>query len=407
MTANDLLSKAEVYAARLEQRCAKYKHIVVYGTSEEAKTILALLTNRDVRSHMMYAVDTADVEEETIESLPVRKQLAEEDGRDCIVLLDYLHVLYAKHILLRNEPSAVVNVFESDGFYDSQTLISDGWMTDPKTDEELILDHNNNINRKMISRFVADADVRGEAIRTIEIETVNRCNGKCSFCPVNAKDDPRKLQFMDQALFQRIVDMLAEAEYAGKLALFSNNEPFLDKRIIEFHKYAREKLPLCRMHLFTNGTLLNLNLFLQIIPYLDELIIDNYSDEAKIPNHLQEIIDYCQEHPALMEKVTVVLRRQNELLSSRGGEASNRCALPDVSGETCALPFQQLIIRPDGKVSLCCNDPLGKFTMGDLNHQTISEIWSGEKFMSVRENLKIGRQMLDKCMKCDAFHYYF
>lgn len=259
----------------------------------------------------------------------------------------------------------------------------------------------------MISRFVAAGIPQGEAIRTIEIETVNRCNGTCSFCPVNKNTDPQKAAIYDHCAFRKNHQRACPDELFRLVGSFSNNEPFLDKRLVEFHRYARQRLPSCRMHLFTNGTLLTKDKFLEIIPYLDELIINNYSDDTTIPENLNQIMDCCREDPALIAKVTVVLRRQNELLSSRGGDALNRQQLPDVGRDTCALPFQQLIIRPDGKVRPCCNDPLGKYTMGDLNHQTIAEIWGGAAFTHVRNQLKKGRNMLDKCRKCDAFHFYF
>ena len=69
----------------------------------------------------------------------------------------------------------------------------------------------------------------------------------------------------------------------------------------------------------------------------------------------------------LKKKVTIVMRKPHEILTSRGGDAPNRthtATYPDIK---CALPFKQLIVRPDGKVSLCCNDPYGKCTLGDLN----------------------------------------
>lgn len=37
----------------------------------------------------------------------------------------------------------------------------------------------------------------------IEIETVNRCNGTCSFCPVNKNQDPREYKKMPEELFKK------------------------------------------------------------------------------------------------------------------------------------------------------------------------------------------------------------
>ena len=55
---------------------------------------------------------------------------------------------------------------------------------------------------------------------------------------------------MEEFVFKKIIDELAELEYDGRLCLFSNNEPFLDERIMEFHKYARTKLTKARIHLY-------------------------------------------------------------------------------------------------------------------------------------------------------------
>ena len=48
---------------------------------------------------------------------------------------------------------------------------------------------------------------------------------------------------MSEELFRKIIDDLAGMHYTNRIALYSNNEPFLDERIIDFHKYANEKLP--------------------------------------------------------------------------------------------------------------------------------------------------------------------
>ena len=182
----------------------------------------------------------------------------------------------------------------------------------------------------------------------VEIETVNRCNGKCSFCPVSVAHDIRQRHVMSEELFKKIIDQLAEIEYSGRLALFSNNEPFLDPRIVEFNRYARERLPKARMHLFTNGTVMTLDKFKEIIGYLDELIIDNYNQGLELNENSKAVKEYCEQHPTLKKKVTIVMRKEQEILTSRGGDAPNRNEIRSYPQIKCALPFKQLIIRPDG-----------------------------------------------------------
>jgi radical SAM protein with 4Fe4S-binding SPASM domain len=115
------------------------------------------------------------------------------------------------------------------------------------------------------------------------------------------------------------------------------------------------------------------------------------------------IMEYAQENPDIQKKVTVVLRKPDEILTSRGGDAPNRTQVSIEKNISCVHPFQQLIVRPDGKVSLCCNDPLGKSTMGDVNVNSLVDIWYGEKYESVRQAIFNGRENFEHCKNCDVF----
>lgn len=236
---------------------------------------------------------------------------------------------------------------------------------------------------------------------SIEIETINRCNGICPFCPVNRNSDTRKYDKMKTELFMKILDDLEEIDYKGNISLFSNNEPFLDNRIIDFAKIAKERLPDARLTIFTNGSLLTLDKFTEIMKYLDKMVIDNYSDDMKKPKNIIEILDYCRFHREIKEKVTVAMRKQNEVLTTRGGESPNKKITKTVRC-SCILPFQQFIIRPDGKVSLCCNDALGKVTLGDVNKNKIADIWNSETYMNVRKAIFRSRKNVSLCSRCDT-----
>ncbi len=144
--------------------------------------------------------------------------------------------------------------------------------------------------------------------------------------------------------------------------------------------------------MFTNGTLFTLDKFIALADVLDELIIDNYHQELKLIKPCLEIQEYCKTHPELTKKVTIVLRKPKEILTSRGGTAPNRKQLIDYGKDRCVLPFKQMIIRPDGKVSLCCNDAVGRYTLGDLNQEKMLDVWYGPRFQEVRKSLYEGRE---------------
>lgn len=294
---------------------------------------------------------------------------------------------------------------ESRAYYDTESLIVNPYednfqrnLTEEKWNEK----NKDHLAKETINFRVGQLKGKEVLFDHVEIETVNRCNGSCEFCPVNKNNDKRVYQEMSAALFENIINQLADMNYSGKLALFSNNEPFLDPDIIRKHKYAREKLPLARMHLFTNGTLLTIEKFVQIVEYLDELIIDNYHQELHLIRPCQEIVTYCEKHTELKKKVTIVLRKPKEILTSRGGDAPNRKKLVSYENLRCILPYKQFIIRPDGKVSLCCNDPYGRNTLGDLSKETMMEVWFNDRFKMIRKCLYEGRKNWEHCKYCDV-----
>lgn len=242
----------------------------------------------------------------------------------------------------------------------------------------------------------------------IEIETLNRCNGKCTFCPVNVNQPQRPYAKMTWELFEKIIGELESYSYSGSINLFSNNEPFLDERILDWMRYTKEKLPDAKLIMFTNGSLLTLERFLETIKYTSHLHIDNYSDDNTVNKNLREIYDYIQKHPDLEGSANLEgcvyfdMRKRDEKLTSRGGEAPNRKQAKGIDA-ACFYPYKQMIIRPDGKCSLCCNDALGKYTLGDANMQTLKEIWYGEKYTQIRKTMKEARRKnLELCKHCDT-----
>lgn len=290
-------------------------------------------------------------------------------------------------------------------FYETDHLVYNPYQeyNEVSSEEEWNNSSKLDFSKKAVFDAVEEEFKEQKLFNHIEIETINRCNGTCSFCPVNHKVDPRQKHIMTNEMFKDIIKQLEEVNYSGRFTTFSNNEPLLDDRLIEFNQYARNHLPNAKIHLFTNGTLLTIEKFKKLMEVIDELIIDNYQQDLKLIKPCIEIQKYCEEHPELKKKVTIVLRKPNEILTSRGGEAPNRKEIKRYPKERCILPFKQFIIRPDGKVSLCCNDAVGRYTLGDLNKESILDIWYGPKFQMVRKCLYEGRENWGDCQYCDAF----
>jgi MoaA/NifB/PqqE/SkfB family radical SAM enzyme len=236
---------------------------------------------------------------------------------------------------------------------------------------------------------------------SIEIETINRCNGTCSFCPANRRIDKRPLKLMEMDLFDSIVRQLGELDYRGSIGIYLNNEPLLDSRVNEFCEIARKRAPKAYLHMFTNGTLLTVERTKGLMKNLDHMIVDTYNDRQMLTGGLVEVARAVEADPYLRSRVFFYLRRENLIRSSRGGTAPNRHLTIPLSSR-CCKPFLQMVVRPDGKLSLCCCDAYGFMTMGDLNKQGMVEAWRGEKYNDVRRRMLSDRNSIPMCRACDV-----
>lgn len=237
----------------------------------------------------------------------------------------------------------------------------------------------------------------------VNIETINRCNSTCAFCTANVHAEKRPLCKIDDELYKNIIDQLADWGYKGHLTLYGNNEPWLDTKIVERHKYAREKLPESFIFMSTNGLILNIDKVKQIKPYINQLIINNYSMEFKLHDNIQEIYEYVKANPEEFKDldIEIQMRYLEEVLTNRAGSAPNKQATEKVIKETCLLPFTDMWIMPNGKLGLCCCDNYEVTDFADLSKVSLKEGWASEKFMEVRRKIANGRQNEPFCKHCD------
>lgn len=234
----------------------------------------------------------------------------------------------------------------------------------------------------------------------IEIETINKCNNICSFCPVNINTDTREFKKMPMSLFEKIINQLSDVSYSGAINLFSNNEPLLDKELMKKLELTRRMLKNAYIYIYTNGLLLSPSSLLEILEYVDFIHINNYNTAPELlPGH-NDLQRTLIQNNVPINKAEIHLRNINECLSTRAGESPNRNNCVQLNS-ICILPFSQIVIRPDGKISLCCNDARGKYTLGDVSIDNIVDIWNNDAFKAIRNNMLKGRNFQMPCSKCD------
>src|SRR5262249_47475291 len=93
----------------------------------------------------------------------------------------------------------------------------------------------------------------------IQIQTVSPCNAACVMCPWPATKDVLPQGSMTDAVYERIVEQLADRG-VERTSLFLMNEPTLDRRLSARTAHLKRAVPDTTALIFTNGLLLTADL---------------------------------------------------------------------------------------------------------------------------------------------------
>lgn len=114
-----------------------------------------------------------------------------------------------------------------------------------------------NNHENYIDQFKKNLNKYTDYPRKISIETHVNCNAKCFFCPYPTST--RQGEILEENVVDKIFKDLKDIplEHKYELIFCRINEPFLDKRVIEYVKRAERELKNARQMFWSNGTMIN------------------------------------------------------------------------------------------------------------------------------------------------------
>lgn len=268
--------------------------------------------------------------------------------------------------------------------------------------------------------------------RLVAIETTNRCNAKCPFCPNNALKRDRRS--MDDDLFEKLIDD-CKAFPLPAIEPFLNGEPFVDSKIIDRMRHIRRELPNTKLRIYTNGyalrpkkidalvglginhlyvslNTLNSEQYQKTMGFELERTLENMAyltdpvrRDRVAPNitfrmtrldhtpidEQQQFIDYCKSRGVRPFLVG---------LFNYKGEVGSSFPVP---GYPCEH-ITRLDVLSSGKVTLCCMDQEGEYAWGDATKDSILEIFHDKIATQYREWHRTGRRkQIPPCGECNVF----
>lgn len=269
----------------------------------------------------------------------------------------------------------------------------------------------------------------------VDIELASVCNLRCPMCYTITDHFKSKVntKLMDYGLFTKIVDECAAAGiFSVRLSL--RGESFLHKRIVDCIRYAKDK-GIEEVSSLTNGVRLDEKMFEEIMeagidwltisvdgmgevyekiraPAKFDRLIEKLTNFKKIKEaagsvkpviKVQTIFPAIADDPQAFYDVFAPITDQvasNPLIDYLRLDDENTILYHE--DFTCPQLFQRLVIGADGNVMLCANDEIEEYIIGDLNTETIHQVWHGDRINRARELHKAhrGHKEIEPCRKC-------
>ena len=115
---------------------------------------------------------------------------------------------------------------------------------------------------------------------------------------------------------------------------------------------------------------------------------ENKIETQQFVNKWREIVDSVE----VQKEVSIQAYKDLEILKNK--------EVPRLKKNySCSEPWGQITVYADGTVAPCCNTFGRNLPIGNINENSIKEIWNGEKMTEIREGFK-NNQPHKTCQIC-------
>ena len=267
----------------------------------------------------------------------------------------------------------------------------------------------------------------------VDIELSSLCDLNCPMCYTTTDEFKKQVnqKSMDFELFKKIIDECKKYKlYSIRLSF--RGEAFVNKDIFDMIKYAKDN-GIKEVSTLTHGGFLDESKFEKLIDLdLDWLTISfdgigktyekirfplKFDDAVKKIKSFHEIkkrrgvvkpvIKVQTVWPAISKNPKEFYNIFNEITDQIGSNPLIDYLHRDTEIQyeenfTCPQLWQRLVIGADGVVQLCSNDEMETNPIGNINNESIFEIWHGKNMSKARQiHLQhLGVKELSPCKHC-------
>jgi radical SAM protein with 4Fe4S-binding SPASM domain len=257
-----------------------------------------------------------------------------------------------------------------------------------------------------------------DSLKTIQIESSTACNGRCMFCPRH--DMKREGGEMSDELFHKIVNE-GMAIGVTMFTPFLNGEPFMFPRLFEWLDYLKERD--LRFTLYTNASTLTKEKADKINEYsnITELVFSmhgydkaSYELQMRLPYEKSKAnVEYFMSIARIPYRVYMLASAintpqidtfkqtwgANVFIGKYVNWLGKRPSSMKGTSNPCNRALTEMTVYWDGRVPLCCMVSDDELIIGDLNKQSVSEVWESNQWM--RNKHKVSDFDIYPCRDCN------
>jgi len=262
----------------------------------------------------------------------------------------------------------------------------------------------------------------------LHIQTQSYCNADCIFCPYTETARTQSMGKMSWELYTKIIDEAARHP-VQRCSLLLMNEPLLDLDLARKIRYAKERFsPRTEVMITSNGSVLTDRKIKELLesgldrikisiqgldPRVYERTMGGLSYEKTIAG-VRKLIKAVRASRARRPRVVLSIvatgsnetevRRFKRYWRFRGVKATSvvfetKAGNVKLEGgvlapkglvpfRTCFRPFRTLYVLWNGDVIPCCADWGRKLILGNVERQSVGDVWHGEPANRLREAIR-------------------
>jgi radical SAM protein with 4Fe4S-binding SPASM domain len=237
----------------------------------------------------------------------------------------------------------------------------------------------------------------------IDLSITELCNRLCEFCPrVDSGFYPNQNLHMSISLIQKVANELQSLNYKGGVVLCGYGEPLLHPQIIDIIGVFDKSI---RTELVTNGDKLDEKMISALYDKgLSYMCVSMYDGPWQVDRFkkLFNNVGVSEDRFILRDRWHDESDEFGLKLTNRGGTLQFGPPTDDYKTHPCFYLAYSMAIDWNGDALLCVQDWNKKVKLGNLNTDSLLNIWKSPQMEKLRHRLMSGNRKLPPCNGCNA-----